>query len=194
MKKETLELIEKIKKELKKILSEERYNHSIAVMEKAIELAKIYEEDIDSIALAALTHDIAKELSDEETLKTAKENNIKLDDVTKNIPNLLHGKIGSILVKEKYGFNEQIQRAITFHTFSNPDMNMFEKIIYVSDMLEETRSKPEELIKWRELVKKDMDETIIQIINFNLNRLVKLNSLINPIMLETRNKLLLNKK
>ena len=41
MKKETLELIEKIKLELKGILSEKRYNHSIGVMEKSIELARI---------------------------------------------------------------------------------------------------------------------------------------------------------
>ena len=41
MKKETLELIEKIKKDLKNMLSEYRYNHSIGVMNKAIELAKI---------------------------------------------------------------------------------------------------------------------------------------------------------
>ena len=60
MKKETLELIEKIKKDLKNMLSEYRYNHSIGVMNKAIELAKIYGVDEDKAALAGLTHDIAK--------------------------------------------------------------------------------------------------------------------------------------
>ena len=62
MKKETEELIEKIKVELKEILSERRYNHSVSVMNKCIELAEIYNVDVDEAALAGLTHDIAKEI------------------------------------------------------------------------------------------------------------------------------------
>ena len=62
MKKETEELIEKIKGDLKQELSERRYVHSVSVMKKAIELAQIYDENVDEAALAGLTHDIAKEI------------------------------------------------------------------------------------------------------------------------------------
>ena len=41
-----MEKIEQIKKELKNMLSEKRYIHSIGVMEMASELAKIYNVDI----------------------------------------------------------------------------------------------------------------------------------------------------
>ena len=41
--------------------------------------------------------------------------------------------------------------------------------------------------------KEDIDETIIQIINFNAKKLIDENRMINLIMLETRNKLLMNK-
>ena len=58
-----MEEIEKIKEDLKHILSEKRYIHSIGAMEKAIELAKVYGEDEEKLALTALTHDLAKEMT-----------------------------------------------------------------------------------------------------------------------------------
>lgn len=46
-----MENIEKIKEDLKQILSEKRYIHSIDAMEKAIELAKTYGEDEEKISI-----------------------------------------------------------------------------------------------------------------------------------------------
>ena len=40
-----MELIDKIKEDLKNTLSERRYIHSLGVMEMAVELAKIYNVD-----------------------------------------------------------------------------------------------------------------------------------------------------
>ena len=194
MKKETLELIEKIKKDLKEMLSEHRYNHSIGVMNKAVELAKVYGVDEDKAALAGLTHDIAKEIPEEEALKIAEKNNIVIDNFIKANPKLIHGKIGAILAKQNYGLDEQIQKAIEFHTETTPDMDMLGKIIYVADKIDETRTYTEQLENWRNLAKEDIDETIIQIINFNAKKLIDENRMINLIMLETRNKLLMNKK
>ena len=193
MKKETLELIEKIKIDLKEMLSEKRYNHSIGVMDKAVELAKIYGVDEDKAALAGLTHDIAKEISDEEAFKIAEKNNIVIDNFIKANPKLIHGKIGAILAQQKYGLDEQIQKAIEFHTETTPDMDMLGKIIYVADKIDETRTYSEQLEIWRNLAKEDIDETIIQIINFNTKKLIDENRMINLIMLETRNKILMNK-
>ena len=194
MKKETIELIEKIKADLKEILSEFRYNHSIGVMNKAIELAKIYGEDEDKAALAGLTHDIAKEISDEEAFEIAKQNNINLDEIQKRHTRLLHGIIGASIVKEKYGFDEQIQNAIKYHTETYYNMDMLAKIIYVADKIEETRKPFERLEIWRETAKTDIDQAIILIINFVTERIIEENGLIHPAMIETRNYLLMKRK
>lgn len=85
--------IEKIKEDLKQILSEKRYIHSIGAMEKAIELAKVYEEDEEKSALTALTHDIAKEMTVEEYYKYAEENNVELSKDDKMCTSVLHGII-----------------------------------------------------------------------------------------------------
>lgn len=67
-----MELIDKIKQELKESLSEKRYIHSLGTMERAEELAKIYGVDIEKARLAGLTHDIAKEMTKEESCNTLK--------------------------------------------------------------------------------------------------------------------------
>ena len=90
-----MEKIEQIKKELKNMLSEKRYIHSIGVMKMASELAKIYNVDIEMAQIAGLLHDNAKEMTDEEMLQYVKENNIKISETEKNSIQLLHGKIGA---------------------------------------------------------------------------------------------------
>ena len=106
-----MELIEKIQADLKEILSERRYTHSIGVMEMAGELAKIYGVDIETAKLAGLLHDNAKEISDEEMLKYVEENNIEINEFEKHNVKILHGKVGADIAKKKYGVNEKIQKA-----------------------------------------------------------------------------------
>ena len=58
----------KLKEDLKEILSEERYSHSLRVAEISKELARIYQVDIEKAYLAGLVHDIAKEFSSEQNI------------------------------------------------------------------------------------------------------------------------------
>ena len=63
------ELLNKINEDIKKELSEKRYNHSVGVMKKAEELAKIHDVDVNKAKLVGLAHDIGKELSSDDKLK-----------------------------------------------------------------------------------------------------------------------------
>ena len=98
-----METIENIQAELKTILSEKRYKHSIGVMKKAEELAKQYGIDEYIAALTGLAHDIAKEISNVEKIDYCKEHQIEIDDVEIHNVGLLHAKIGADMTK-KYGF------------------------------------------------------------------------------------------
>ena len=102
-----MELIERIKNDLKENLTEYRYIHSLGVMEMAEELATIYNVDVESTRLAGLLHDIAKEMTEEESLKYVAENSIAIDDIEKINVSILHGKIGADIVpyrnESKYG-------------------------------------------------------------------------------------------
>ena len=195
MKKETIELIEKIKIDLQACMSDFRYNHSINVMNKAIELATHYGEDEDEAALAGITHDIAKEISFEDSIKMAEENGIEIDEIEKKNSKLIHGKIGALVVKQKYGFGERIQKAIEYHTETNPNMDMLAKIIYVADKIEDSRDPNVKGIEEeRRLAFEDIDKTIIYIIDATIIKLIQDGKLIHPVELVTRNKLLMDKQ
>lgn len=193
MKKETELLIEKIKEDLKESLSEKRYNHSVSVMNKAIELAKIYGEDEDEAAIAGILHDIAKEISFEESLEIAEKCGVIIDEIERVNQKLIHGKIGAALAKEKYNVSPRIQKAIEYHTETNSDMDMLAKIIFVADKVEDTRKSDENGIQEeREMSKIDIDKTIILIIDGTIKKLLDKGKLIHPEELLTRNRLIMS--
>ena len=136
-----MEKIEQIIEELKNTLSEKRYIHSLGVMEMCETLAKIYGVDIEKAKIAGLLHDIAKETTSEEKLEYAKQHNIEVDEIEKANPQILHGKIGAHIAKEKYGVSKEIQNAIEYHTETNPNMDTLAKIVYVSDIIELNRKQ-----------------------------------------------------
>ena len=72
---------EKLYEDVKEVLSEKRFSHSERVVKRAIEYAKIYNVDIEMVKLVAISHDIAKELSEEENQEYISKYNIKLDDI-----------------------------------------------------------------------------------------------------------------
>ena len=189
-----MEDIEKMKEELKQRLSEKRYIHSIGVMEMAEELAKIYGVDENEARVAGLLHDIAKEIPEDEKLKYIEENGIEIDEIERKSSTILHGKIGAHIAKTLYGVSEQIQKAIEYHTETSPEMDKLAKIIYVSDKIERNRkSEKFDLDAERELARKDLDGAVLFIIDASIEKLVKNGKLMHPTIIETRDKLLIER-
>lgn len=185
--------IEEVKQELKERLSEKRYIHSLGVMERAEQLAKIYGADIEQAKLVGLTHDIAKEMTKEEAIEYAKQHGIVVDEIEEKQPSLLHGKNGADMTKEKYGFTEEMQKAIEYHTTGDETMDLLAKIIFVADKTEPYR-KFDELEYIVNLSNQDMDEAIIYIIDKALEKTMKKKELIHPKSISTRNALILQKR
>ena len=187
-----MENIEKIKEDLKQILSEKRYIHSIGAMEKAIELAKTYGEDEEKSALTALAHDIAKEMTIEEYYKYAEENNIELSKDDKMCTSVLHGIIGADIVKKKYGFTDEMCRAIYYHTTGITNMTTFEKIIFLADKVEERTRPKDKADVIRNIIKeKGLDEAILWIADdYTIPKAIKNMDILHPNTLNVRNEII----
>ena len=187
-----MEKIEKMKEDLKNIVSERRYIHSVGVMEMCEKLAKIYKVDVEKAKIAGLLHDNAKEMSPEEMLDYVKKNNIEITEIEKINTPILHGKIGADIAKKKYGVDKQIEDAIKYHTTTNIKMDTLAKILYVSDKIEMNRMSDEYNIQEeREVAKKDLDRAVLMIIDSNIESLIKKGKLIEQESIETRNKILI---
>ena len=185
------ERIERIKSELKEILSEYRYNHSISVMNKCIELAKIHGTDVEEATLAGLLHDNSKEMSLEENIKYANENGIEFDEIEMKNPSLMHGKVGADIAIKKYGVSEKVAHAIKVHTTTELNMNELDKIVFIADKIEVSRDSAIDNIELeRELSHKDLDVTMLYILNGTIKFLLENDKLIHPNAIYTRNQLL----
>lgn len=185
--------LEEIKEDLKQILTEKRYNHSVGTMNMARELAKVYGEDEEEAAFAGLIHDIAKEMSKEQIEEFVQKHNITMDEIERENLGLMHAKNGAIIAKEKYGASEKVQNAILYHTTGNVNMDRFAKIIYVADKVEENRTYDgvEEL---RKKAKMDLDEAMIIIIDYIIEKSEKQGKKMHPSTLELREKLVKDEK
>ena len=182
-----------IEANVKNILSEYRFTHSVGVAKKAVELAKIYGVDEEIAKKIGIAHDVAKEMTDEEMIEYAKANNIRIDEIETVKPSLLHGKIGADIAAKKFGFTQDMVNAIKWHTTGRENMSMLEKIIYVADKTEENRKGTRfNLEKSRELSTQNIDETLIFLMNEFITYNVKNEWLIHPETIIARNDLLLN--
>lgn len=128
--------VEKIKQDLKCMLSEKRYNHSLNVAEVAKELASIYNVDKEKAYMAGLTHDIAKEFNEEENKYYLDKYNLSKSLLNSKYKKILHANIGAKYVKDKYNLDDDICRAIDIHTIASPNMDMLAKILFVADKIE----------------------------------------------------------
>lgn len=183
-----------LERDVKEILSEFRFTHSLGVVKKAVELAKQYGEDEEIVKKVAIAHDIAKEMKNEELIKYANENKIEIDEVEKINPSLLHGKVGADIVAKKYNFTEDMKNAIKWHTTGRENMTMLEKIIYVADKTEENRKDTKfNLEKSRELSKKDIDEAILFLMDEFIEYNIRIRRVFHPETIKARNYLLLKK-
>ena len=181
--------LEEIKKIVKEILSEKRYNHCVGVMQRSVELAKKFGADEDICAKIGLAHDIAKEISEENKIKYCEENNIEIDEIERINPSLLHAKIGKDIAIKKLGFNESMAEAIANHTTGNKNMDLYSKILFIADRTSVDRNF-EDLEYLKTLEDKGINEAVLYILDKKLEQQIKKQ---NPIHLNgiiARNSLL----
>jgi len=148
---------------LKKMMSEKRYIHTIGVAKEAIKLADMYGEDAEKAYIAALLHDIAKEMPNSSKLAMAKAVGIKLDEELEKIPTLLHGYLGAQIAKTDFGIDDEyVLDAIRYHTTGRANMTLLEKIIYLADIIEPNREIYEGLPQIRQKAFDNLDEAVYE--------------------------------
>lgn len=187
-----METIEVIKKDLKKNLSEYRYEHSLRVAEEARKLACIYHIDPNIAYLVGLVHDVAKEFSEEENKIILQLNGVDLSNVDLSNPRISHADIGAIVARERYGFTEEMCHAIRCHTLGDLNMNLLDKILFVADKIEPLKDYSG-IQEEREIAYQDIDKALLLCIINNHKKLKEQGKKIHPRSLEILDSLSLKK-
>ncbi|CUH97467.1 hypothetical protein P22_3597 [Propionispora sp. 2/2-37] len=180
-------------KKLKNKLSEKRFLHSVAVSKAAVELAQLYGADTVKAQIAGLLHDYAKEIPNNLLLHQALTFGIVMDDIERHEPVLLHAKVGAVLVAvECQMYDPEITQAIRLHTTGGKNMSLLDKIIFLADFIEPSRSFTgvEDL---RKLTAVDIDRAMLFAYNHTLKHIVDKNALLHPDTIAGRNSLLIER-
>ena len=188
--------VEEMRKTLQSRLKKSRFAHSIGVANTAVELAKKFSVDTEKAYIAGLLHDCAREFENSELIFQAEKRGIKIGEVEKAVPLLLHAYIGAKMISEIYEVDDaEISQAIYRHTVGARNMTDLDKIIYFADMIEPNRNYPG-VEKLRNLAKtsSSLDEIILTALNESIIFVVQKNSLLHPDTIDARNFLLLSKE
>lgn len=137
-----------------------RFAHMRGTEEEAVRLARRWGADETLARRAGILHDCTKYLEMEEQLKLCEKYGILLDDLEQNAVKLLHAKTGAAIARDIFGAPEEIFTAIFRHTTGKAGMDLLDKILYVADYMEPTRSFPgvEQL---RALAYQDLDAAVL---------------------------------
>lgn len=184
---------EHIKKHISDLMDEERFNHSLGVMELSEKLAKIYGIDSEKAKFAGLIHDAAKQLPRDKMfflLEKAYEGREK-DEIVFENKALWHGPAGAVYVKETFGADEEIASAVFYHTIGKEKMTLLEKIVFLADCIEVNRDSEFAWAKdLRILAETDLDGAIIAAVDQSLKSIIKRNLVIHPGSVALRNELI----
>lgn len=177
---------EDIKKDLKKVLSGKRYEHTLGVEYTASCLAMCYDADMEKARMAGLLHDCAKSLSSKDKLVYCKKFGMPVSEYEKKNPELLHAKLGACFANTKYGISDpEILSAITWHTTGKPDMSLLDKIVFIADYMEPNRNQAPDLAEVRRLAFEDLDQCLFLILKDTIEYLAGKKSVTDPMTQRT---------
>lgn len=179
-----------IKDYLCSTLSAKRFNHSEGTAKTAEELAIIYKEDSKKAYLAGLVHDCTRETDMIDQNSMVKALGITIDELTLSTKDLLHAHTAEYLMINHFNiYDEKIISAVKFHTTGRENMSLLEKILFLADVIEPSRSFPGiEYI--RQLAGDNIDEALLAAFESSIKFLLGKRQMIHPNTVLARNYIL----
>ena len=126
---------------IRKRLQPQRFHHSLGTMLTAVSLAERWGADSIKAATAGILHDVARDFPHITDKRYLKRIGVEIPLEDNEFPQLWHARAAGVFVKTELGVDdEEISRAILLHPTGEEAMSLLEKIVFLSDYLEPTRS------------------------------------------------------
>ncbi len=139
----TEEMLSELREKIKTKMSGFRLAHTYGVEEMAARIGEIYcPQKVNKLRAAALLHDITKELPLADQKRILKKHGLEMSREMENAPPTQHALTASLAIPEYYPefADDEIIGAVRCHTTGKADMSLAEKIIYLSDYIDFTRT------------------------------------------------------
>lgn len=189
-------------------ISARRCSHVFAVAEEMGKLCTFFglEEVEGELLLSALLHDITKEKSAAAQLQLCDEYGIILSAEDREVKKALHALTGAEFARREFGLPEEFVLAVRYHTTGRADMTLYEKLLFLADYIEKTRTYPACKTVRRVFLKKmrqaksasersaALDDAVLLGLDLTLRDLVADGAFIHPDTVAARNSLLKQKQ
>ena len=169
-------------------LKYKRIPHVLGTEQEAVRLAERYGADVRKAQVAALLHDCTKKLDMEQQLALCRRYGIRLDELEQKALKLLHAKTGAAIARDVFGVDDEIYRAIWWHTTGHANMTLLEKIIYLADYIEPSRDFPG-VDKLRSVCYKDLDEGLLLGLEMSIEEMTNMGNPVHHATIEARDAL-----
>jgi predicted HD superfamily hydrolase involved in NAD metabolism len=118
-----------------------RFRHCAGVARMAEKLARANAVSPERARVAGILHDVARGWTNQQLLAYARENGVPISDAARSAPVLLHAPIGADIARREFAIDDpEVLGAISRHTVAGPGMGALDKIIYVADSIEPSRT------------------------------------------------------
>lgn len=174
---------------LRQRLQEPRFIHSLNVADSARDLAVIYGGDAELCYTAGLLHDITKNAYDDEHLELFEKGGVVLTGIEKSNKKLWHAMSGEQFIRLSTDIeNEEIFKAVRYHTTGRAGMSLTEKIIYIADFISAERNYPDVDVM-RALSARSLEEAMLYSLRYTIPDLIKQGQTIHPDSVDLYNEL-----
>lgn len=196
--------IEKLRENVASVLSEKRMKHVLAVEDMAFRIGLLFfwndSEKLNLLRAAALLHDVTKELSDEEQISILRDHSVRpLPEDLASMPTI-HALTAALVIPESFPefADQRLIDAVRYHTTGRVNMSLIEKIVFLADYIDETRTYPSCVALREEFFGADsvnmsedermrhLDRAALCSIENTLSHLESKGSVIHPLTLEAR--------
>jgi predicted HD superfamily hydrolase involved in NAD metabolism len=135
-------MINALRENISKEMSPFRLEHTLGVEKMAVRLGELFcPEEISRLRVAALLHDVTKELSIDEHAEIYRAHSLEPSPEELSAPATLHAVTASLIIPESYAdfADSEVVSAVRYHTVGRENMTLLEKLIYLADYIDETR-------------------------------------------------------
>lgn len=134
-------------------MSQKRFFHTAEVEKMVERLGALYcPNDIPMLRAAALLHDVTKEYSAEKQIKILLDFGINVSKQDILTPKTFHARTAALLIPSLYAefADPALISAVRYHTTGRADMTLAEKLLYLADYIDESRTFPD-CVRLREM-------------------------------------------
>ena len=138
-------MLNTLRKQVEGSMSPKRFAHTAAVEEMVARLCALYcPEYTMQLRAAALLHDLTKELTPEAQEALCEAYDIPVDEEQRLSPKTYHAKTAAARITRDFPdfADALIIDAVRWHTTGHAGMTLTEKLLYLADYIDDTRTFP----------------------------------------------------